>query len=155
MKKFHLLVLFALSALMMQSCIGMLMRGDGGKVTCDVDGDSFTSSVVVATNVSNELTVTASGGISKQVSLIITDFNGTGTYEVTNSSTEENSCRWTGSVDPTTGSYTTMGGLGSGTIEVTDFSEDRVEGTFSFTAKNQEGGEVEVTNGAFDADIES
>lgn len=51
-----------------------------------------------------------------------------------------------------TGTYSTQGGFGTGTVEITDYTADEeVKGTFSFTAKNMDGTEVSVTKGEFTA----
>lgn len=144
------LLLFTLSG-----CGGLLGGAEGGSMSCEVDGDKFKANIaVVATWESDLLTVTGSGNIAEQCQIIIYDCPGDGTYEITADLTERNQGRWTGSVDPSTGTYTTMSGLGSGTVEITKLTEKTVKGTFSFTAQNTEGTEVSVTSGEFSADVQ-
>lgn len=144
------LLLFTLSG-----CGGLLGGPEGGSMSCEVDGDKFKANIaVVATWESDMLTVTGSGNIAEQCQIVIHNCSSEGTYEITASNTEANVGRWTESVDPSTGTYTTMGGLGSGTVEVTKLTEKTAKGTFSFTAQNTEGTEVSVTSGEFEADIQ-
>jgi len=61
---------------------------------------------------------------------------GTGYYIVTNGET-----------------YTTIDQTASGTLEITERTDDRVTGTFSFTAVTTNGESIDITDGSFDVAI--
>jgi len=42
---------------------------------------------------------------------------------------------------------------GTGTLEITSITEERVKGTFFFTGLNEDGNSLSFTNGSFDVDI--
>jgi hypothetical protein len=155
MRTIKILTLALLSTTLF-SCGGIFGGDTNGSMTCDVDGNGFEATLsVVATNDQNILTVTGSGPNADQCQVIIQDFDGVGTYTISANFDERNTGRWTESINPMTGTYTTQGGLGTGTVEITDYTADEeVSGTFSFTAKNMEGTEVSVTNGEFTASFQ-
>lgn len=50
--------------------------------------------------------------------------------------------------------YTTILGLATGTLEITTISETRLVGTFAYTARNNAGDTVSITNGVVDISAE-
>jgi len=120
-----------------------------GTFTCKVNGTSWTASLaVVATNSGGVLTVTGSDSNAGQCQVIISNPSGTGTYALGGSMTNQSNGRWTqgtGQED----TFTTMLGQGSGSVEITELSDTKVKGNFSFTAKNSAGTDVSITEGSF------
>ncbi|MEZ5084064.1 MAG: DUF6252 family protein [Bacteroidales bacterium] len=124
-----------------------------GAMTCKVNGTSWTASLaVVATDENGLLTVTGSDSNAHQCQVSVFNHTGTGTYSLGGSITNPNLGRWTEGLSQND-TYSTMVGLGSGTLEITELTATNVKGTFSFTAKNGAGTEVSVTEGSFDAPI--
>jgi hypothetical protein len=121
----------------------------GNTLTCTVNGTAWNASLaVVATNTGGVLTVTGSDSNAGQCQVIIFNPSGAGTYPLGGNLTNQSNGRWTqgtGQED----TYTTMLGQGQGTVEITELSDTKVKGTFSFTAKNSAGTEVTITEGSF------
>ena len=144
----------ALLSLGITGCGGLFDNVEGGSMSAKVDGENFKANIaVVATIVDSIFTVTGSATVAEQLQLIIQDFDGEGTYEITSGIDERNQARWTATIDPTE-TYTTIGSLGTGKVVITSYDGDNVKGTFEFTAKNTDEVEVEITEGEFDAEIQ-
>lgn len=124
-----------------------------GTLACKVDGADWSASLaVVATNSGGVFTVTGSDSQAKQCQVSIMNINGPGTYQIGGGLTNPNAGRWTASTDPAD-TYSTMLGMGTGTVEITVLTATHAEGTFSFTAKNTAQQEIGITSGSFSADI--
>lgn len=121
----------------------------GNSLTCKVDGTAWNASLaVVATNTGGVLTVTGSDSNSGQCQIILFNPTGTGSYTLGGGMTNQSNGRWTEGVGQED-TYTTMLGQGSGSVEITELSDTKVKGTFSFTAKNSAGTDVSITEGSF------
>lgn len=128
------------------------MFGSKG-LDAEIDGDKWSATMVVMASHSNDvLSVTGSDAGAKQMHFSIQNFNGEGTYTV-GPGNQDNMLRWTAGLNPED-SYIANFQMGSGTIEVTEITDARTIGTFSFTGENTNGDEVVVTAGEFDAEIE-
>lgn len=126
----------------------------GNSLTCKVDGNAWTASLaVVATNSGGVLTVTGSDSNAGQCQITLMNVKGTGTYELGGSATNPNTGRWTQGLDPNNDTFTTMMGIGSGSVEITELTSSKVSGTFSFTAKNMNSQGVSITDGSFSSDF--
>lgn len=160
------LQIVALGLLLMASSCGLFTRNNDmlveGTLTCQVDGADWTGDFIAqallsSTGADDVLTITGqqSDG-NTQVQVILNPFTGPGTYTIVKGNfAETNMGRYTGS-NPLTQTFTTMSGLGEGSIEITDFEADgKVKGSFSFTAVNAASGnaEVAITNGMIDLEV--
>lgn len=124
-----------------------------GAMTCKVNGTAWTATLaVVATNANGLLTVTGSDSNAHQCQATVFNHTGVGSYPLGGSMTNPNTGRWTEGLGQND-TYSTMLGLGTGTIEITEITATNVKGTFSFTAKNGAGTEVSITEGSFNAPI--
>ena len=122
-----------------------------GTMTCKVNGTAWTASLaVVATENGAIVSVSGSDSNAHQLQINVTNFSGIGTYQLGGPMTNTNAGRWTEGIgqDQT---YSTMLGMGTGTFEVTDYGNNMIKGTFSFTAKNMTQVEVSITDGIFEA----
>lgn len=150
----------------MASSCGLFTRNNDmlveGTLTCQVDGADWTGDFIAqallsSTGADDVLTITGqqSDG-NTQVQVILNPFTGPGTYTIVKGNfAETNMGRYTGR-NPLTQTFTTMSGLGEGSIEITDFEADgKVKGSFSFTAVNAASGnaEVAITNGMIDLEV--
>lgn len=159
---FLLLVLPVL--LWSSACLGG-RNGDmiaNGTLECQVNGTPWEGDFIAMASLSGDasrevLTITGQqDSDNSQVQVILNPFTGPGTYTIVEGDfSETDQGRYTGS-NALTQTFTTMSGLGEGTIEVTEFSADgQAQGTFSFTAVNATSGneEVEITQGTFDLEV--
>ena len=125
-----------------------------GELTCKVDGSDWEATLDVQASLGSQDLVAISGSDASahQISLNILGVTGTGTFDVGGSLTNQNTGRWTEGIgqDDT---YTTSVGQGVGTVEITKFDADVVEGTFSFTCANGSQVEKSITSGSFSAPI--
>lgn len=125
-----------------------------GTLTAKIDGQSWTAELTVYGSVSGPVfQITGSDNAAKQLQVIIHDYSGSGTYALGGSVTANNmsSGRWTAGL-ATAQTYSTQVGLGNGTCTITE-NGNRLEGTFSFTAKNTDDEAVEVTEGKFTVNL--
>lgn len=127
---------------------------DDLSMTCKVDGADFEAGAVVSTLKDDVLIVTGTKGVDEQCQIILYDCTATGTYEINLNLTEKHIGGFTKGTDTNTDVYVSSGGLGTGSIVISELSETNVEGTFQFTAKNSEGTEVSVTEGAFKSTLQ-
>ncbi|RDK89234.1 DUF6252 family protein [Marinirhabdus gelatinilytica] len=137
-------------------------QGGVGSFTAQVDGSSFTgiTGTVVAQLSNNGTALAVSGGTndSENLQIILTAFDGVGTYQL--GLTNIGSYAFLpdpSNPDPSTVvTYTTVNGTSSnGEINISSFDGDTVAGTFSFTAFNPQNTSesVEVTNGEFNIEV--
>lgn len=168
MKK--LLYLFLGLSLTVVSCSKDDDGGDGGSagagtITAKVDGDSFTS-MEIATTATEQTTsgvtsirVQGSNSDGKGITLFISGFDGTGTYEIgggdnifTNAlyldadiNNPLNSQTWSAPYDENL----------AGEIQVSEKTDTNIKGTFSFKAKSgNDDSLIEVTNGSFNVSFQ-
>ena len=86
--------------------------------------------------------------ITRTLYLIVDDAGTAGTYDLSFGA------EGTGFYVVTNGeTYTTIDPVGNGVLEITERTEERVKGTFSFTAVTTNGETIEITNGSFDVGI--
>ena len=112
------------------------------------DGTSWNATLdVQAIKSGNTIVVTGTDSNSKQAQVQLTDVTTTGTYEVN----VGNTLRWTESTSPTD-SFIANGMLGSGTITVSELSDTKIVGTFSFTGFST-GGTRTITDGKFSVEF--
>ncbi len=124
-----------------------------GTLSAKIDGSAWSASLAVqAVVTSGILQVTGSDNAAKQMSVNIMNYTGPGTYVLGGAATSGNGSngRWTEGLNSTQ-TYSTMVGQGEGTCTITSDDKGKVEGTFSFNAKNTDGKQVVVTDGKFKA----
>lgn len=120
-----------------------------GTLTLNYDGTSWNASLaVVGVNTNGVVNVTGSDSQAHQASVILYGATGPGTYEVTTGL--QNQLRWTEGLGQED-TYVANGILGTGTIVVTELTDSKVVGTFSFTGYNTSGNSKEITDGQFSA----
>jgi hypothetical protein len=163
MKAKYLLVLIMTIGVVMVSCkkddddddnngnSGTTPNTGQGTMTLKVDGVDWSATLAVqATNSNGVLTVAGSDSNAQQCQVTIMNASGTGTYQLGGTPTNPNSGRWTKGTGQND-TYTTMLGIGSGTVTITELTANSVKGTFEFTAKNTPQEEVSITDGSFSA----
>ncbi|MCB0451907.1 MAG: hypothetical protein KDC94_03260 [Aequorivita sp.] len=167
--KKSILVLMAVVAVSLTSCKkdddgGDDPQGGTGTFTAKVDGGTFTGMEgTVVARVANSgvgQTLTVSGGTSQSENLqmIITSFDGEGTYNLnfTNLGTYSY-LPDPGNPDPSTVVvYTTANGLSNhGTLSVSSYDGNTIKGTFNFTGYNINNlsESVSVTDGQFNIEV--
>ncbi|MCF8228012.1 MAG: hypothetical protein K9G58_08080 [Bacteroidales bacterium] len=124
-----------------------------GTMTAKIDGTDWSASLAVQGVYSNNLfTVTGSDANSKQLQITIMNVNDTGDYTLGGDPTNTNAGRWTEGIGQEQ-TFSTQLGLGSGMVNITEWTGSKAEGTFSFTAKNSEQAEVSITEGAFSVSL--
>ena len=131
-----------------------------GRITAKIDGSNFQSMEIATTvnvvNAGGVQAMTIQGGDSdgKTIVLLINGFDGTGdyaidseaivfstaTYIIPNASNPQDIQSW---------SAPFMDSGVTGNIDVNVFTDAKAEGTFTFTAQNADGGQVVVSEGAF------
>lgn len=166
------LALAIIFSLTLSSCGGSDDGGGGGSaangtIKAKVGGSNFTSMQIAsfaykqAIGNAYMITLQGSDASGKVIQLILNGVDGqTGTYEISDTAnisavgsyTEINvntmtSQTWAAPYD---------GSGAAGSITISEITDTNIKGTFSFTAKNQEGADTKsVTNGAFNLDFES
>lgn len=126
------------------------LNPSSGSLSAKIDGTSWNASLAVqAVKASGTLQVTGSDNAAKQLNVTIMAYTGPGTYALGGAATSGNgnTGRWTAGLNPEQ-TYSTIVGQGEGTCTIKE-EGGKVEGTFSFTAKNTEGEQVTVTEGTF------
>ncbi len=156
----QLFSVLALSALMFSACgdkdkTPNPLNPSSGSMEAKIDGSSWKAALAVqAVKSGGTFQVTGSDNSGKQLNVTIMNYNGPGNYTLGGPATSGNGSngRWTAglSSDQT---YSTMVGQGEGTCNISKEEGGKVEGTFSFTAKNTEGKQVTVTDGSFSAKL--
>lgn len=130
----------------------------GEFVSAKVNGVDFASSTLfdavgASHPNSSTLVVQGSDNSGKAIQIMIMNFNGTGTYNLSNM---QNGQLLYTVASPFT-SYSSAAGNGAqGTVEITLVDNTKVEGNFSFTGKNPSDNtqSVTVTDGAFRANFQ-
>ena len=157
MKLHSIRVLACLAALLLSACDSAGDNdGDGaGSLSASVDGQGFDASLaVVATNAGGTLSVTGSDNGGRQIMLAMKNVSASGTYALDSFVGGPNAsfARYTASPNPTD-TYTTLA-ASAGTVEIKSLSSSRVEGTFSFEARNSGGQTIRITDGTFGANLQ-
>jgi hypothetical protein len=125
----------------------------GGNMTAKVDGSGYSATLAVQATLSGtspKVLSVAGTGSSGQINITLSNYTGPATY-VLGSGVFDNIATFTLTASPFT-SYSASGVLGSGTVKITSDSGGYVEGTFSFSGKNNAGGTIttkDITEGNF------
>lgn len=122
------------------------------EMTCKVDGKDFTATVVAATLKNDVLGVTGTQGTDEQIQIILNECTTTGTYEINLNLTEKHIGGYSNGTS-NENLYVSSGGLGTGSVVISTYTDTNVEGTFQYTAKNADGEEVTITDGSFKSKI--
>ena len=123
-----------------------------GNVTARIDGERFESSFAIATLNSQiqDLTVSAGSSTGWGLAVSLLEFENEGSYTLTTTLPLTGLAVVTEPND--TQGYTSTQG-GSGTVVVTELTDEHVQGAFSFTATNGSGKTIEVTEGRFNVRV--
>ena len=133
-----------------------------GTITASVDGNSITTlnAATIALKTGNLLNVSGSTMTGESITMVISNFTGNGTYNVITgndlgavftytkidlNNPQSTNNTWYAPFDGTTGT--------SGTITVTESTDQKVKGTFSFKGVNDLGTYKNVTNGSFNVNF--
>lgn len=137
--------------------------GDG-TITAKVDGSTVTTmslasfAFINGVGEAKALQITGADATAKAFTLQIVGFTGNGTYNTgTDMPTVVLTYTATDINNPqnTNNTWVAGGDDGStGTITVTEYTDTKVKGTFSFKGKNQAGTNKDVTNGSFNVAIQ-
>ena len=158
MKLHSIIALACLAALLLSACdsAGENDADNGaGSLSARVDGQGFDASLaVVAPNAGGTLSVTGSDNGGRQIMLAMKNVSSAGTYALDSFIGGPNAsfARYTASPNPTD-TYTTLA-ASAGTVEIKSLSSSRVEGTFSFEARNSVGQIIRISDGTFAADLQ-
>lgn len=121
-----------------------------GRLTAYLNGERYeTTAVGAALTTENGRTTLAlsSGSPTHGLAFTLTPFESTGHYPFEGINASGN-LRF-GVVTGSGNSYTTLSEGGSGSVDVTRLTDERIEGTFRFTAVSPNGGTMQVTDGRF------
>lgn len=121
-----------------------------GTMTAKVDGVDFEATLAVQASLDEGVFVVAgNNGNSQQIQITLNGVSSAGTFQIGGSATNPNMGLY---VDGPSAeeSYTTIVGVGSGTVELTELTDSSAKGTFSFEARNTPGDVVNVTEGSFE-----
>lgn len=157
MKLHSILALACLVALLLSACDSAGDNDDdgAGALSARVGGQGFDASLaVVATNAGGTLSVSGSDNGGRQIMLAMKNVSAAGSYALDSFIGGPNAsfARYTASANPAD-TYTTLA-ASAGTVEIKSLSGSRVEGTFSFQARNSGGQTISVTDGTFAADLQ-
>jgi len=118
------------------------------QVSCNVNGSQWSTTTGVGAFWSGTDLMIAGGDVNgKLIQISISDFAGTGTYQIAGNPTNINLAKWvagTGQDQTFIAQYDN----GYGTIDITSVSSDKIGGTFSFVAPKAKQ-EMTITNGVF------
>ena len=122
-----------------------------GQMTLKYNGNAWSATLaVVGSNSNGTINVTGSDATAHQASVTLVGVTSTGTYEVTAGS--QHQLRWTEGISQEE-TYGANGIVGSGTVTLTELSETKAVGTFSFTGVNMNGDTREITDGTFEVEF--
>ncbi|HET8839085.1 MAG TPA: DUF6252 family protein [Flavobacteriaceae bacterium] len=135
-----------------------------GTVEAKVDGSNFTSlemtSAASESNVGGASTITLQGSSTSgnAISIIINGYDGTGTYEFSDSNVFVNATYLEVDIDNPMNSqtwsapYEDSGVVGE--VQISEKTDTSIKGTFHFTAKNSSDNSLkEITEGSFNLDF--
>jgi hypothetical protein len=124
--------------------------GSNGSISLKVDGSTWNASLAVqAVNSNGVINVTGSDSNAKQAGVTLYGISAPGTYQV-GPPNAGNMLRWTEGLGQTD-TYQANGVIGNGTITVTELSDTKIKGTFSFTGFNTAQTSKQITEGSFEA----
>jgi uncharacterized protein DUF6252 len=122
-----------------------------GSISLDYEGNGWNASLAVqAINTNGLINVTGSDSEARQAAVTLLGVTATGTYGITASS--GNQLRWTEGLG-TDQTYSANGIIGSGTITISELTDSKIKGTFSFEGYNTAGNSKSITNGKFEANF--
>jgi hypothetical protein len=126
--------------------------GSSGSISLKVDGGTWNASLSVqAVNSNGVINVTGSDSNAKQAAVTLYGVSAPGTYQV-GPPNQSNMLRWTEGLGQTD-TYSANGVIGSGTVTVTELSDSKIKGTFSFTGYNTAQTSKQITEGTFEANF--
>lgn len=122
-----------------------------GSMSAKIDGKTWTAGLSVqAVKASGTLSIAGTGN-GGHIDLRLTNYTGLKTYQLGGSLTNMDNGKYATTTLPIV-SYDSLLGLGAGQLVITKEEAGFIEGTFSFTAKNNTSGvTVNVTEGKFKA----
>jgi len=124
--------------------------GSNGSISLKVDGGTWNATLAVqAVNSNGVINVTGSDSNAKQAAVNLYGVSAPGTYQV-GPPNQGNMLRWTEGLGQTD-TYQANGVIGSGTVTVTELSDSKIKGTFSFTGFNTAQTSKQITEGTFEA----
>jgi len=149
--KFLMLVVL-ISSIAFTSCKKDDDTGDpstgNGSMTLKHAGTSWSASLAVqAVNTNGVINVTGSDSEARQAAITLFGVSSPGTYKIEMGA--QHSGRWTEGADPSQ-TYVSNGVIGTGTITITELSDTKIKGSFSFEAFNTAQTSKSITEGAFD-----
>jgi hypothetical protein len=126
--------------------------GSNGSISLTVDGSTWSATLAVqAVNSNGVVNVTGSDSNAKQAGITLYGVSAPGTYQV-GPPNVGNMLRWTEGLAQTQ-TYQASGVIGTGTITVTELSDSKIKGTFSFTGYNTDQNTKQITDGQFEANF--
>ncbi|MEE4260074.1 MAG: DUF6252 family protein [Bacteroidales bacterium] len=126
--------------------------GSNGSISLKVDGSTWNASLSVqAVNAGGVINVTGSDSNAKQAGITLYGITETGTYKV-GPPNQGNMLRWTEGLGQTQ-TFQANGVIGDGTITVTELTDNKIKGTFSFTGFSTEQTSKQITEGKFEANF--
>jgi hypothetical protein len=126
--------------------------GSNGSISLKVDGSTWNASLSVqAVNSNGVINVTGSDSNAKQAGVILYGVSAPGTYQV-GPPNAGNTLRWTEGLGQND-TYQANGVIGTGTVTVTELSDSKIKGTFSFTGYNTAQTSKQITEGTFEANF--
>jgi hypothetical protein len=126
--------------------------GSNGSISLKVDGSTWNASLAVqAVNSNGVINVTGSDSNAKQAGVTLYGVTAPGTYQV-GPPNAGNMLRWTEGLGQTD-TYQANGVIGTGTVTVTELSDSKIKGTFSFTGYNTAQTSKQITEGKFEANF--
>lgn len=151
MKK-HFLLLFVFTLLFF-NCEPdeEIIQADGDYVTCEINDETFSSSIALGAYYANTLAITGSIlGTEEFVNITISNPVEGATYNLQAITDETDVTSITAGLGNDL-NYTAGFNYGSGTITLTHFDDDSAAGTFNVIAEFEEGGgsTIEITSGKF------
>ncbi|MCB2207468.1 MAG: hypothetical protein KQH67_04160 [Bacteroidetes bacterium] len=126
--------------------------GSNGSISLKVDGSTWNASLSVqAVNSNGVINVTGSDSNAKQAGVTLYGVSAPGTYQV-GPPNAGNMLRWTEGLGQND-TYQANGVIGTGTVTVTELSDSKIKGTFSFTGYNTSQTSKQITEGTFEANF--
>lgn len=121
----------------------------GNTMAAKIDGSDWSGSLTVSgVYSSGVLAIAGQDDNVRQIQIRLLNPSGTGDYPIGGTATNPHMCQVTMGTTQND-MYTTMIGVGNGTVTLTKLSSTEAEGTFSFTARNMAGSTKSVTGGSF------
>ncbi|RZK49936.1 MAG: hypothetical protein EOO99_04095 [Pedobacter sp.] len=127
-----------------------------GSMSAKVDGKDWTAGLAVQASKAGGVLALGGTGNGAQININIIAYSGPKSYPLGGPATgiNPNQAIYTITNPLPPVAYNTMVGLGNGSLNVTKDEGGYVEGTFSYTARNQAGVTVTITDGKFKAKVQ-